>query len=215
MTISQLFRISGLALVLGAAVFIVHLVLRSVVTAGADPATVPVGSLWAPINLLGVIGAWLVLIALPIMYAWLAGPTGRLGLAGVALIALAWMFLGVFLSLYGLLVQPWLAAQAPALVAASAPVPAGIVNTFVAALLAEFVGTALLAIPFLRGRARPRWAGYLLPAAALVTIAGDIFIAPGGPASNLAVNLLSNLGPVLLLIPLGYLGYRMWSEPVQ
>jgi hypothetical protein len=43
-------------------------------------------------------------------------------------------------------------------------------------------------------------------------LVGNFVIAPGGPASNLAVNLLSNLGPVLLLIGLGYLGSRAWSE---
>jgi hypothetical protein len=41
---------------------------------------------------------------------------------------------------------------------------------------------------------------------------GTLVVAPGGPASNLAVNLLSNLGPVLLLIGLGYLGFRAWAE---
>ena len=35
---------------------------------------------------------------------------------------------------------------------------------------------------------------------------------PSGPASNLALNLLSNLAPVLLMVPLGYLGYRLWAE---
>jgi len=32
-----------------------------------------------------------------------------------------------------------------------------------------------------------------------------------GPASNLAVNLVSNLGPVLLLVGMGHLGHRMRS----
>jgi hypothetical protein len=41
---------------------------------------------------------------------------------------------------------------------------------------------------------------------------GSFVIAPDGPASNLAVNLLSNLGPVLLLGGLGTLGYRAWAE---
>jgi hypothetical protein len=49
------------------------------------------------------------------------------------------------------------------------------------------------------------------PAAALLTVAGN-FIAPTGPATNLAINLLSNLGPVLLLVALGSLGFRLWSE---
>ena len=59
---------------------------------------------------------------------------------------------------------------------------------------------------------RPRWVGYVLPASALWVLVGSFVIAPDGPARNLAVNLLSNLGPVLLLMGLGYLGFRAWAE---
>ena len=78
-------------------------------------------------------------------------------------------------------------------------------------LVAELVGSVLLAIPFIRGRVQPRWVGYMLPAAAFLRVVGN-FIAPSGPATNLAINLLSNLGPMLLLVALGYLGLRMWLE---
>jgi hypothetical protein len=47
----------------------------------------------------------------------------------------------------------------------------------------------------------------------LWVVAGDLFIAPNGRAKNLGVNLLSNLGPVLLLVAVGALGLRMWSVP--
>jgi hypothetical protein len=97
-------------------------------------------------------GAALVLLGLPAMYARMAGPTGLLGLVGVVLIALAWMFSGVFLSLYSVLVAPWLADQAPALVAAAVPIPAGFIIAFMVGLVAEFVGSVILAIPFIRGR---------------------------------------------------------------
>lgn len=210
MTSSQLFRISGLALVVGAVVFIVHLVARSVITAGSDPATFAKADLWVPINILGGIGAALVLLGLPAMYARMAGPTGVLGLVGVVLIAMAWMFFGVFLSLYSVLVAPWVADKAPAL-GASAPLPAGIIIAFIVALVAELVGSALLAIPFIRGHVQPRSVGYMLVAAAFLRVVGNV-IAPSGPASNLAINLLSNLGPMLLLVALGYLGFRMWLE---
>jgi hypothetical protein len=68
MTSAQLFRISGLALVVGAGVFIMHFVARSVITAGADPATLAQQALWGPVNLLGVLGAVLVLLGLPGLY---------------------------------------------------------------------------------------------------------------------------------------------------
>jgi hypothetical protein len=49
-------------------------------------------------------------------------------------------------------------------------------------------------------------------AAGLWMIVGNLIIAPSGPATNLAINQISNLGPVLLLVPVGYLGYRLWVE---
>ena len=123
MTIAQFYRISGLGMLIGASAFIVHLVLRSMATAGLDPVTFAQQNSWVPINVLGVVGAALVIVCLPVLYAKLAGPTGRLGLIGVLLIALAWLFFGLFLSLYSVLVAPWLADQAPEL--AAAPLPAG------------------------------------------------------------------------------------------
>ena len=212
MTSSQLFRISGLGLFVGAIAFVVHVVLRSVITAGPDPATFAKQASWVPISALGLMGAALVLLGLPAMYARMAGPTGMIGLVGVVLIALALMFFGVFLSLYSVLVLPWLADKAPSLVAASVPLPVGFVIAFIAGLVAWFVGAVLLAIPFIRGRVQPRWVGYVLPASALWVVVGSTIIAPSGPATNLAINLLSNLGPVLLLVGVGYLGFRMWSE---
>ena len=165
-----------------------------------------------PVNALGALGAALVLLGLPAVYAPMAGQGGLPGLVGFALIAAAWMFFGLFLSLYGALVLPWLAEEAPRLVAASAPTPLGFVVAFALGLLAWLFGALLLAVPFVRGQARARWVGYLLPVSALWVLVGSFIVAPGGPASNLAVNLLSNLGPVLLLIGLGYLGFRAWAE---
>jgi hypothetical protein len=190
--------------VAGAVAFTAYIVARSALTAGTDPIAAYRDRFWVPINALGLLGAVLVLLGLPALAARMAPTTGALGRAGLMLIAIAWVFLGVFLSLFGLLIAPWLAEKAPALVATDAPLPAGFLVAFVVAIVAQCVGTVLLAIPFLRGRVQPRWIGYLLPAAALLTVVGDA-IAPSGPASNLALNLVSNVGPVLLLIALGYL----------
>lgn len=212
MTNAQFYRISGLGILTGAVIFIVHIVLRSLITAGLDPAAFALQGAWIPVNALGVIGAALVLLGLPLLYAKLAAQSGWLGLSGVALIALAWMFFGLFLSLYSVLVAPWLADQAPALAAAA--LPSGILIAYITALVAEFVGCALLAIPFFQGRLQPRWVGYALPGAAILTVVGTL-LAPSGPAANLAINLLSNLGPVLLMGTLGYLGFHMGSNPIS
>lgn len=212
MTNNQIFRSSGIMLLIGAFVFIVHLVLRSVITAGVDPTVSANGSWWAPVNLLGVVGSVLVLIGLPAVYAWMAARFGLSGLIGIILLAIAWMFIGLFLSLYSVLVMPWLADMAPSLIAASAPLPVAFLVAFAIGLLAWFAGSILLAIPFIRKQAQPTWVGYALIASAIWMIVGNFIIAPGGPASNLAVNLLSNLGPVFLLIGMANIGYRMSSE---
>jgi hypothetical protein len=209
---TRLFRIGGLLVFVGAVAFVFHVVLRSVLTAGVDPAVSAQAGLWVPLNALGALGAALVLLGLPALYARMAGEGGMPGLVGFALVEVSWMFFGLFLSLYGALVLPWLADQTPRLVAASAPTPLGFVVAFALGLLAWLFGAVLLAVPFVRGPVRARWVGYVLPASALWVLVGSFIIAPGGPASNLAVNLLSNLGPVLLLIGLGYLGFLAWVE---
>ena len=209
---ARLSGIGGLLVFVGAGAFILHVVLRSVLTAGVDPAVSAQAGLWVPVNALGALGAALVLLGLPAVYASMAGEGGLTGVVGLALIEVSWMFFGVFLSLYGALVLPWLADQAPRLVADSSPTLLGFVVAFALGLLAWLLGAVLLAVPFVGGRMRPRWVGYVLPASALWVLVGSFVIAPSGPVSNLAVNLLSNLGPVLLLIGLGYLGFRAWAE---
>ena len=212
MTRGQLLRVSGLALLVGAIIFIIHVVLRSAITAGPDPATFAKESLWVPINVIGVVGAVLILLGLPSLYLRMVGSAGTLGMLGLTLLVIAWIFFGLFLSLYGVLVLPWLADKAPSLVTASSPLPTAFVVAFGAGLLAWFVGAVLVGIPFARRRAQPSWIGYVLVASGILVVIGNLIIAPSGPASNLAINLLSNMGPVLLLIAIGYLGYRMWSD---
>jgi hypothetical protein len=176
--------------------------------AGGDTVTFATQSLWVPINALGAAGAALVLLGLPALYLGIAEETCRLGLAGVVLIAVGWMVVGLFVSLYSMLVVPWLAIHAPALVDVINQDPF-LLMVFASGLLAELVGIVLLAIPFVRDRVQPRWIGYLLAASALLVVFGDV-VAPSGPATNLAVNLLSNLGPILLMLALAVLGLRMW-----
>jgi hypothetical protein len=209
---ARLSGIGGLLVFVGAVAYVAHVVVRSVLTAGADPAVSAQTSLWVPVNVLGALGAALALLGLPAVYARMARQGGLPGLVGFALIEMSWMFFGLFLSLYGALVLPWLAAQAPQLVDGSSSTPSGVVVAFALGLLAWLLGAVLLAVPFLRRLARAWWVGFVLPASALWALVGVFVIAPNGPASNLEVNLLSNLGPALLMLALGYLGFQAWAE---
>lgn len=212
MTNAQFLRGSGFSLMAGAGLFVGYTVLRSVFTARPDPATVVLDGLWVPLNVLGVLGAVLVLLGLPAVAAVIARSGSMLGSIGLALLATSWMFFGLFLSLYGLLVLPWLTEKAPTLVAASAPPPAALVSVFIVSLLIWFAGAVFLATPFLRRRVQPLWVGWLLMASSVWAVIGNLVIAPSGPAANLTINLLSNMGPVLMLIALGALVDRTWSE---
>lgn len=209
MMTSKIYRASGMASLAGAMLFAAHIVLRSVITAGLDTYASAQHELWTPVNLLGVAGAVLVLLGLPAMYARMAALSGTAGLIGVSLLAIAWMFIGLFLSLFSVLVAPWLADGAPALTGGSASLPGAFVIAFGIGLVAWFAGNILLGIPFIRKRVQPAWAGYALVASGVWILIGNLVIAPGGPAPNLAVNLLSNLAPLLLLVVVAYLGYRM------
>lgn len=95
------------------------------------------------------------------------------------------MFHDLFVSLYSALVVPWLADQAPALVAAVAPLAARCIIAFIAERVAKFVGTVLLALPFFRGRVQPGWVGYVLLAWVLLAMVRDFLIVPNGPAAIL------------------------------
>lgn len=213
MQTTRLYQICGVFSVVGAFVFSVHIVLRSVLTAGVDPVVSAQGPFWITVNALGALGALMVLIGLAAVYAGRVARAGWVGLIGTILLGMSWIFFGVFLSLYAILILPWLATDASDLVAATAPQPTLFVVAFVLGLGAWLAGAGLLAVPFLRRRLSPRWIGYLLPFSALWMLVGTFVIAPGGPASNLVVNLLSNLGPILLVVAIGYLGFRLASEP--
>lgn len=208
MTGTQLSRIGGLVVFSGAVMYVVHIVLRSMLSAGVDPVVSAQGGAWVLVNALGALGAVLVLVGMPAVYAGMAGRGGLPGLIGFVLIEVSWSFFGLFLSLYGALLLPWLAGEAPRLVAGSSAAPTGVVVAFGLGLLAWLAGAVLLARPLLKGPVGARWVAYVLPASALWFLVGSFVVAPDGPASNLAINLLSNLGPVLLLIGLGFLGLR-------
>jgi hypothetical protein len=191
----------------------VYVVARSFLTAGLDAGVAARRSAWVPVGALGVVGATLVVIGLPALYPELEESASWPALVGVALTTVGYLFSGFFLSLFGLLVQPWLAERAPSLIGVGATTPASFLGAFIIGLGAQVIGAVLFAMPFVRGRRRPQWVGYVLIASALMAIVGDV-IAPNGPASNLGINLLSNAGPLLLMIALGYLGGRMWTAPL-
>lgn len=211
----RLLRGGGAALVGGSAAFGLHVTLRSLATVTSDPIAAVKAPSWVPINLLGLAGAMLVLVGFPALFRQMVDARSRVGVIGLVLLSISWIFFALFLTLYSLLILPWLAERAPSLVVAGAPPPRAFLVAFAVGLLAWIAGTVLVAIPFLWHRASPTWVGYVVPASSVAMVVGNLVIAPSGPVANRALNLLSNLGPILLLGALGYLGFRLWVAPTR
>ena len=193
---------------LGGVTTALHLVARSVVTSSTGAVDLALSRGWAALNLLGALGGMLLLAGLGALLPSVVPAEGLLGLIGLILVAWFWLFSGVFLNLYAALLMPWLARGAPWLLGPEAEVPLALLLVFASALLALCAGAVFLALPFLRRRMEPLWIGVALPVGAGLALVGDL-IARQGPSSTLAVNLFTNLGPVLVALALGWLGLRL------
>src|ERR1700682_6084377 len=103
MSSSTLYRASGLALLLGAALLIIGYIPLEILTAGNDPHQY-LTPIWVVVTLVSLLGEMLLLMGLP----GIVPRVGRLGFVGFVL-----TFLGGFLlsgtSVVNLLVFPWLA----------------------------------------------------------------------------------------------------------
>jgi hypothetical protein len=115
----------------------------------------------------------------------------------------------VFFGLLQALVLPFIVAQVPQMPEGAGP--DGLFLMFILGTLAQAVGSVLLALPILRGRVAPRWAGYCLVAGAVVAVIGFFLSGPSGPPGVPAI-IANTLSGVLLLVPLGWFGYGLWSE---
>ena len=187
-------RLSGLVLVTGAVISSVCLVIGGFFFAP------PSSSANQPLNVIAefaLAGATiLVLLGLAGVYASRAKGFGITGLFGIALVFAA-----------AAMVEPWLATQAPNLVDGFGPPPFFAYYNIAEVLLVA--GSILLAIPLLRGRVSPRWAGFALLLSVVVGVGTFFFDAF---PSSLASGLLTAAAPIMLLGALVGLGYQAWSE---
>jgi hypothetical protein len=159
------------------------------------------------INIAGAAGMTLLVYGLPGVYArWREG-WGGLGLAGIALIGLAEMIFG-FVSLMAATLYSWLGSVAPDVF--KDPNPAPLVSlVFLVWLLAIFAGNVLMALAIIRRRFAPRWVGFLQIGSAVMAL---VYLAAALTPPSVPVSLLGSLGPILLCVALGYLGYTGASE---
>jgi hypothetical protein len=187
-----LYRASGLALLLGGALFVTGITLALVFNTDT-----PLGLVMAWVWTSGLV---LLLLGLPGIVARQASPAGWLGFVGFLL-----TFSGAFLSVsyfvvMHLAILPWLAVHAPKVgdqLLLTNPAM-NLVGTFL-----SWGGELLLGIATMRARVFSQWAGLLL----IVAVVIDFFSTPGGIVGSIA----SPLSNVVLVLGLGWMGYALFT----
>ena len=206
MSPGRLYRLSGVALLVGSLINIVATAISTLLF----PAPAPTNVLWAAMQLLVVLGSLLVLIGLPGVYLVQARQTGWLGLIGYILTFFTGLIGGIGGGIVSGFVLPWLATNAPKLAAQQGP-PALIV-VFIVAILVTGVGVVLLGLATMRAGILPRWAGVLL------IIGGVVTFITAAPLPIVVSTLLSNISTVIFFLGVAWIGYALYAmkgEPLQ
>lgn len=211
MSSSQLFKLCGWCLFVGAVISAIGNVGTSVMFPDNHNLAAFTHPLFVPLNLLAVVGTVIILIGLPGLYLRHARQLAAIGLAGLMLIFLTGILFGVFLSLVQVVVLPYLAAEAPTL--ATGDGPPAFFPLFLLGLACQVIGSVLFALPIVRGAALPRWLGYLLVLSALLAVAGFLVNGPDSAPTALAIA-INVLSPVLLFVVLGWFGFDLLNAPM-
>ena len=200
MSAKTLYRVSGLALLLGAVLLIVTNILESTVFSSNDPQqlTNPIAQM---VTLINVIGSLLLVFGLPGIVARQASRGGWLSLVGFVFTLLGG-FLFTSLSLVNLIILPWLAQAAPKLAASNGP--GTLFTAYLVAGIAFALGGILLGIAIIRAKIWSRWAGILLIVGAVLNL---VDFPLNGPISSI----VSILSFILFAGALGWIGYNLMS----
>jgi hypothetical protein len=192
MSSSTLYRASGLALLVGTALFIIGSLLSF--------AYAPVTPLWVVMTGVWISGLAVVLLGMPGIVARQTTHAGRLGLAGFILLFLGWFLLTGFYIVDDLIMASWLDALAPHVYSQWFVNPAASTAVHVGFSMVG-VGGVLLGVATVRAGVFPRWAGFLL-------IAGGLF----GIGSLLAGS-VTPVAVALTILGLGSMAPALWAAP--
>jgi len=204
MSSSTLYRLSGLALLLGAVFGIIGQVLGSLLFSsdGSLQSTNPLG--WG-LFLVFNIGSLLLLVGMPGICVRQAAQAGWLGFVGFVL-AFIGMFMLTSSSFTNLLIVPWLAQVAPKVVAQGDGPPALFVFFLMGNILFA-VGGILLGIATLHARILPRFAGLFL-------LSGTILNLVSFPLNGSIGNIVGTVAIGCVALGLGWMGYALLSVPL-
>ena len=207
MTTLQLYRLSGLSLLIGVVLWSVASIVSGIAFGDNTDVSAATNPFNISLSLVGVIGSILALLGLPGLYARVAREGGVTWLLGVTLTAMAMILFGVFLGLMGVLVFPVLASRAPELF--SEGPPPGFFVLFIIATLSNVFGVILMAVAMLARGIYGRWCGYVLLAQAVLAVLG--FVANGPGSTSLIGQILGVITPLPLALVLGWAGHSLWS----
>ncbi|HEY6410215.1 MAG TPA: hypothetical protein VIY29_22395 [Ktedonobacteraceae bacterium] len=191
MSSKTLYRLSGLALLLGSLLVVLFTIIQFGVFPGGTPDRSPdryASPLWQPILLMMVLGLLLIVGGLPGMYARQAERAGWPGLIGFALTGFAMLLFGAFSALYAFVI-PLLNTHAQLLLTGydnftlnGGRIPP-LVVFFLGSVLVLSVGAFLLGLATIRAGVLPRAAGVALvvagPAALALPLFSLLFFVPG------------------------------------
>lgn len=207
MSSTQLFRVSGISLLLGALLSLIAALLSFFVNLSftAPPATFQ-SPLWSTHYSLFFTALALTLIGLPALYSRLRGQRGdRLGFFGLLFIALG-TFLVLGMAGYFVSVLPVVAAKAPQIITATL-VSSGFGIFPLGGTLFATIGTILLGIAVLRSKVFPSLVGILLLAWVVLNLLN--FFLQGG----LLATLVGLLSAIAWAAAYGWVGVMLVQQP--
>jgi hypothetical protein len=203
-------RAAGWPLLVGAALLFLAQIPDTLLFGGDDVNRYALHALWVPTNLVFVAGAILLMWGLPLLTAApRAVGLGWLGRVGAFLIFIGAALFGIGFSILGAILLPYLATRVPSVFSDNGP--SAFLPFFVIATACLVIGSILLAVPLVRGKAFSRWPGYVLLAAAVLGVAGFVLTGPGSTSTVGIV--VQGLNSFLAFIGLGWLGYLMITMP--
>jgi hypothetical protein len=196
---TTLYRTSGLALLLGAQLSIIVDILNMLLFS-SDTSQQALSPSWLIVTLLSILSSLLIVGGLPGICVRQRTQAGWLGLVGFVLTLVSGILLTGF-TITRLLAEPYLAANAPQLLAKNAPPTSFTTYTLVAALLVA-AGAVLLGLATIRARVFPRWAGLLLIVSVVINLA-TFFSLP---------KIVGSIADVFLALGLAWMGSALLTE---
>lgn len=203
MSANTSYRLSGVALLVGAALTIVYLATQGWFLKETDLA-----AMLSPLNYasneIAIVGGILILLGLPGMYARQAERAGILGLLGFAFV---W-----YVTLMESIVVPFVNISfmsdmdthlIPQKAATLMTLPLALGPFFMVSMIGQALGILLLAIAILRARVFPRWIGWTLVA---TLVLGIVSFTPFVPEA------VSNLTGILANVAIGGVGAALLMQ---